>query len=161
MNRLVFNYPAKFITAVDCSTVDVVIERGFGDATFTRMKMLNQELIPKTAENKKELFQKATDILNLMIMGKRGIIAPSRPNAYGRSMVRIYLPCKGQHPDFPGITALYAGTQFACVNNLMVLAAQHNFNIEFIEKILTVLEIQSYEKFHRTISEEAPAAKSG
>ena len=148
MNRLVYNYKAKVLGVTSPDTMDLLITLGLRISVERRCYLQGcryLELSGKghrfTAEQKKEFADNARLFLSTVIHERRGIVAPLRPNRFGRLRVRFYLPCEREHPDYPQLTHTVAGTRFLSISNLATLAPTMKFDLDWAKSLLVDLEV--------------------
>lgn len=147
MNVLVYNYRCFVEKAVDGDTFDGVINLGWRLSRRARLKILGVELpdfhngrdpeIPKIREA-------ARTALVSLIEGRKTLIAPSRPNMYGRAVCRVYLACRRENPLYPQVTAQFAGVRFVNITNVMNLIAEKKFEEQMAKDIVGSLETYDY-----------------
>ena len=95
-----WTYRARVTRVVDGDTIDVVIDRGFGDYLRTRVRLLGvdtPELRPRRKpleerQREREAAIKAKDWVEEKIGGKEIILRTYKAGKYGRWLAVIWLP---------------------------------------------------------------------
>lgn len=147
VNHLVYNYKATVLKVVEGNLVDVTITKGLRiNFTNVRVKLANVEipefnnsLPPQIVKEKRE---KARNVLNYLVGGRRVLLTTLRPAKAQLIQVNIFVPCEKRCMELPLITDCPQFSEpFINVRNTMCYAAEKNYDLELIKKLIEPLEV--------------------
>ena len=143
MNRLVFNYKATVTRVLDGRDFDVILDLGFHTYRDQRLRLQNMQDLPDRKDS--DPLEAATAVaaykcLDKILVGRKVIISPTRPDRFDRAHCLIYIRARR---EIVGICDTFAGRRFLNVYKLMMwLQSQHViYSVELAKQKLEETEV--------------------